>query len=502
MKNRQCVEVADPLTRSQMWLPIDQIKLYDRNPRRSPNPKYEEIKESIRATRGANVSFSVTRRPGESLYMVDAGGNTRLAIVKELYAETGDPAYARLLLWFVPWENESSTLKKHLEENILRGDVSFLDQSVGFFELRREWERESGETISDRGFIALLEERGLKKAISRAQVWRMKYAVEELLHVLPMALEAGLGSSHVEQLSRYQTQYKNYWQSKGRDDEDALLALFREILAALDEPEFAVEIVPDAVEAQLAKHLGIQHSQVRQEMDFLRTRAMAGKLPDRLNPIDSNPNPTRSAPTSPKTNPNTLEPDQDGRPRAPTMNDRTPAPPEAPIGVFSPPTPPAAETVGHVAASNVVDIATLRQQAFKVADAFASDNGLAGCVRSTPVGLGFHLDFPGGQFESHTQEHVWWLLLSASEQLSEPERLAKLPADNRLVQLVLNNQEKEVVAIVGSRPSVDGLNYLFLNDVSSDLSDRNYRAFFTLTGTCRRLLKCSSSAGEGLWEGT
>ena len=62
---------SDPDTRIQMDLSVEQIKLYDRNPRRSPNPKYAEIKESIRATRGMGVHFTVTRRPGEELYMVE-----------------------------------------------------------------------------------------------------------------------------------------------------------------------------------------------------------------------------------------------------------------------------------------------------------------------------------------------------------------------------------------------------------------------------------------------
>ena len=50
---------------------------YEHNPRRATNAKFDDIKESIR-TSGLRSPLTVTRRPGESHFIVEAGGNTRL----------------------------------------------------------------------------------------------------------------------------------------------------------------------------------------------------------------------------------------------------------------------------------------------------------------------------------------------------------------------------------------------------------------------------------------
>ena len=66
---------------------ITRIHSYERNPRRSQNPEYDRIKASILES-GMDQALSITQRPGETDYIVQAGGNTRLQILKELYETT------------------------------------------------------------------------------------------------------------------------------------------------------------------------------------------------------------------------------------------------------------------------------------------------------------------------------------------------------------------------------------------------------------------------------
>jgi len=61
-----------------MTVTLDQLQLYDLNPRVTRNPRYDEIKASIRE-RGLDASPAITRRPGEPRYIIRNGGNTRLA---------------------------------------------------------------------------------------------------------------------------------------------------------------------------------------------------------------------------------------------------------------------------------------------------------------------------------------------------------------------------------------------------------------------------------------
>ncbi|MGX2041521.1 hypothetical protein ACWJKU_15535 [Methylocaldum sp. MU1018] len=102
---------TDPLTTTQMLL---EIKPYDRNPRRELNPRYHDIKDSIRAHAGLNNPLTVTRRPGDELFMVESGGNTRLMILKELWQETQHESFRRVHCLFVPWKSESHVLSAHL----------------------------------------------------------------------------------------------------------------------------------------------------------------------------------------------------------------------------------------------------------------------------------------------------------------------------------------------------------------------------------------------------
>jgi ParB family protein of integrating conjugative element (PFGI_1 class) len=111
-----------------MQVEITRIKAYDRNPRRSDNPEYDRIKASIHAD-GMDQPLVITCRPGETDYVVHAGGNTRLRILQELYEETGDEAFYRVHCLYRPWNHESDVLLAHLRENDLRGGLSFIDKA-------------------------------------------------------------------------------------------------------------------------------------------------------------------------------------------------------------------------------------------------------------------------------------------------------------------------------------------------------------------------------------
>lgn len=148
-------------TESQMTLPVMEILLYDKNPRQTINDQWDAIKESIRSTKRLNSPLVVTRRPGEKKYMVGKGGNTRLAILQELFAETSDQDFQYTVVTYTPWKSESATLADHLIENELRGEMRFWDKAVAYAEMKRLIEQETGASLSGRAFEQALKERGL-----------------------------------------------------------------------------------------------------------------------------------------------------------------------------------------------------------------------------------------------------------------------------------------------------------------------------------------------------
>lgn len=74
---------ADPRQDCHIELSVDDIHPYEHNPRHVTNAKFSEIKESIRSC-GIRNPVTVTRRPGEKHFIIEAGGNTRLLAIQAL----------------------------------------------------------------------------------------------------------------------------------------------------------------------------------------------------------------------------------------------------------------------------------------------------------------------------------------------------------------------------------------------------------------------------------
>jgi len=143
-----------------MRLETSRIRFYERNPRRSKNPEYDRIKASI-LTSGMDQALSVTQRPNETDYIVQAGGNTRLQILKELYQSTGEERFLIVDCWFVEWDQESTVLLAHLRENEFRGNLTFIDKAQAVLEVRKLIAEEMDVgTISDRELQPILTEHG------------------------------------------------------------------------------------------------------------------------------------------------------------------------------------------------------------------------------------------------------------------------------------------------------------------------------------------------------
>ena len=75
---------GDLVARRGFEVDIACIQPYEYNPRHSPNPEYDRIRDSIR-NQGLDQPLVITQRPGATDYIVHAGGNTRLLILKKLF---------------------------------------------------------------------------------------------------------------------------------------------------------------------------------------------------------------------------------------------------------------------------------------------------------------------------------------------------------------------------------------------------------------------------------
>lgn len=255
--------LSDPIADTPMVVTLDQLRPYDHDPRKKRNPAYEDIKASIRE-RGLDAAPAITRRPGEDHYIIRNGGNTRLAILRELWSETKDERFFRISCLFRPWPSRGEVvmLTGHLAENELRGGLTFIERALGVEKAREFYEQESGAALSQSELARRLAADGFP--VQQSHISRMNDAVRYLLPAIPTVLYGGLGRHQVERLSVMRKACMLAWEryAKGRtllvqDFDD----FFQEVLSQFDTQadEFAPQRVQDELIGQMSELLGIDY---------------------------------------------------------------------------------------------------------------------------------------------------------------------------------------------------------------------------------------------------
>jgi ParB family protein of integrating conjugative element (PFGI_1 class) len=199
--------LSDPLTDTPMLVTLEQLRPYEHNPRFIRNPLYDDIKASIRE-RGLDQPPPITRRPGETYFIIRNGGNTRLAILGELWQETRDERFFQIHCLFRPWTNEITALLGHLAESDLHGQLIFIERALAVAKLKTMLEPD-GAVLSQRELARRLAAGGYP--ISQSHISRMLDTLEHLLPAIPQTLYAGLGKPQIERLIALRSQAERTW---------------------------------------------------------------------------------------------------------------------------------------------------------------------------------------------------------------------------------------------------------------------------------------------------
>lgn len=292
--------LSDPIADTAMVVTIEELRPYDRNPRKTLNPRYEEIKASIRE-RGLDAPPAITRKPGEAHYIIRNGGNTRLAILGELWTETRDERFFKILCLFRPWtaRGEIVALTGHLAENELRGNLLFIERAVGVDQARDLYEQEVGRPLSQRELAARLSADGYP--VTQSHLSRMHDTIQYLLPAIPNLLYGGLGRPPIERLLAVRGLAAAYWarHALGRELPLDFGTFFQDVLSLFDgELEtFQVQRVQDELIGQLCKHLGVQHLEVAVEFSGAdRSQSVAQDVPISFTPLIENARPASVRP--------------------------------------------------------------------------------------------------------------------------------------------------------------------------------------------------------------
>ena len=316
--------LSDPIADTPMVVTLDQLRPYDHDPRLTRNPAYAEIKASIRE-RGLDAPPAITRRPGEAHYIIRNGGNTRLGILRELWSETREERFFRIVCLFRPWpaRGEIVALTGHLAENELRGGLTFIERALGIEKAREFYEQEIGQALSQSELARRLTADGYP--VPQSHISRMNDAVRYLLPAIPTLLYGGLGRHQVDRLAVLRKACERTWERRTLSRTVAVnfATLFQDVLAQFDTrpDDFSPQRVQDELVGQMAELLEADYDMLALEINDSESRQHA------LTSESAAPVPTTA------TVPATRRPPTD-----PAPQDATPtAPPAA-----TPPSPPIA----------------------------------------------------------------------------------------------------------------------------------------------------------------
>lgn len=248
--------VVQPVNEMAMVLTLDQLRPNPDNPRKGRNPRFEEIKASVRA-RGLDSIPKVTRDPeGDDIYIFSDGGNTRYQILCELWQETGDERFYRIHTIFKPWPGRLKCLVGHLAENEVRGDLSYIEKAFGVHKARVIYEEQLGRSVTLRELSELLGKEGYP--IDNSSVSRMEDTLNYLYPYMPRLLESGMSRGQATPLLSLRSSAMKVWKSFSSDVNPncTLDEVFGAVCKCFDEPEsYALDIFRDEFIGQLVKAL-------------------------------------------------------------------------------------------------------------------------------------------------------------------------------------------------------------------------------------------------------
>ena len=293
--------LPDPQLDTPMVVTLDQLRSYENNPRQTRNPLYDDLKASIKA-RGLDHSPPITRRPGEEHFIISTGGNTRLAILNELYAETKDDRFFRIHCLFRPWQSEANALIGHLAENELHGALTFIERAQGVAQMKALYESELSEELSLRKLSERLRADGYP--LSHALIGRMLECINSIQPALPNTLLSGLGRPQIENLIILKNSLTKVW---NKYDDSDFLEFWLMVLSMHDNgpDSFNFEVIRDQMLGQMAAMLGQDYHSLELDLEIAGNKNHLDKnplSPEALKTIEANP--PQLTPAAPSTDTN------------------------------------------------------------------------------------------------------------------------------------------------------------------------------------------------------
>ena len=486
---------------------IAKIHPYDRNPRQGRNPEYDRIKASIRA-KGLDQPLVITQRPDSSDYIVHAGGNTRLLILKELYEETGEERFSRVPCLFKPWHREADVLLAHLRENDLRGDLTFIDKALAIFAIKQLLEAEPDvDELSQRGLQEALQAGGY--ALSYSLISRMGYAVQVLLPLIPRALHAGLGRPQVQKIRALESAARTVWIQRGLGDEAEFNQVFATLCHRNDDSDWDTDLLRAALETEIAEQGDISVHTIRVELDAQIEGRKLTMPAGEANSLAESEDDATDWLASSELNPPTT-PSDSSLVEAENLDAQTSLtadkPEDHPSDLWDVEPDATLKQLLDEQMQGPTDIKSLRARAWTLAARLAQRNGISDLVEPLAGrGLGFILrDVPdpalADQLDADSLSQlsmVWWQLAACAEITVAPVEaiIARLPVESLLRQAL---EQQDAALLFNSVWTLDPGHTGYR--LWRRLGERDWNDLLNLMSTYRQIHHLATASGIRLWE--
>lgn len=428
----------DLQTNALLTLPIESIDEYDKNPRREFNPNYHKIKESI-SNNGLNQPLVVTRRPSCKNYMIFKGGNTRLAVLRELYEETGDRKFQFVPCSYLPWTGEESeAIIGHLQENQMRKSLCFVDRARGVANAIGYLKSElNHEQMSLRQMREQFTRKGY--SITLGTLSLMLYMSETIESNLPHTLVKGIGRPQVQKIRNLELTSQKVC-SEFAVEKDEHYHLFRNVLKSYSGSTWVFDDFRRALEVKISDQVETSIHDVALRLDgytFLNDQPLKSPNEHQKNSdgISSIEWPKRAKTEQPAgvytvyTQKNTPKTRQNGTNASNVENSNTELPSQNPTENVIQPINPEAEFSGDIPKNFDPKLLDMKNQCYVLASKiskqlkfFEHPDTRKKIVISTGYwGIGYLItDFPPrikniGHTQNMTREAMWWMLLELSD---------------------------------------------------------------------------------------
>lgn len=271
--NRWLHSASNTGEQEMVQVSLEQIQPFSLNPRVTRNPGYDVLKASILA-RGLDNPPVLTRCPSDEKYMLASGGNTRLAILNELWQETQDERFHRVCWPFRPWpetlspqQGEVQCLIGHLAESDLHNGLMFIERAAGILHLRDLYHEAGIECPTQLALAEQLTRDGYP--ISQSQISRMLQTVDWLLPCIPNALYGGLTRTVIDRLLALRSAAEQVWAKlMSMERQPEFTDLFSTDLATFNgEPEAVVpQLVQDELLGEMSCRSGMSWNMLLAEL--------------------------------------------------------------------------------------------------------------------------------------------------------------------------------------------------------------------------------------------